>query len=475
MVTLTSVETPPDLLSRRRLFLLSCISLVVTAMTFAIRAGILGQLNTEFGLPDTQLGWINGMAFLGFPLAMVLFGFLYNSLGPKNIMILAFIGHILGLVLTITASGFLTLLISTFFIGFANGSVEAACNPMVAELYKHDKTKWLNRFHVWFPGGIVIGASISYLMTDLGLGWQSQIAIMIIPTLIYGYMIFTTKFPVAVQRSGKGISLSAVGLILVALIFGLMVLIGTPNTLIAGLAGGILIPLLLVIGLTFALIVFRTGRVRDAVLLLVLMGVMSMTATSELGTQQWVDRILGAQLGGVPGQAMIVLGMVTGIMAVGRFFAGPLINALNPLGVLLASAIVTTLGLFMMSSATGGMVYLSAIIFAVGVCYFWPTMIGVTAQYIPTTGALGMSLVGAAGMFALTFWNPVIGGWIDSARAEAVAGGVTEANIEMVAGQAALSKLVLFPAILIAVFIVLVLLRKWISETTGEEGVQAND
>jgi len=139
--------------------------------------------------------------------------------------------------------------------------------------------------------------------------------------------------------------------------------------------------------------------------------------------------------------------MVTGIMAVGRYFAGPLIHALNPLGVLLMSAILTTLGLFLMSTASGAMVYISAIIFAVGVCYFWPTMIGVTAQYIPRSGALGMSLVGAAGMFALTIWNPIIGGWIDSARKTAEASGLTGDAVEVAAGQGALSKLVLFPVI----------------------------
>ena len=132
-------------IERNKLFLLSCLSLIVTAMTFAIRAGILTQLSDEFQLSDTELGWVNSMAFLGFPLAMVVFGFLYNKLGPRLIMILAFAGHVLGLVLTITAGGFLGLLISTFFIGFANGSVEAACNPLVADLYKDDKTKWWNR------------------------------------------------------------------------------------------------------------------------------------------------------------------------------------------------------------------------------------------------------------------------------------------------------------------------------------------
>ena len=181
------------------------------------------------------------------------------------------------------------------------------------------------------------------------------------------------------------------------------------------------------------------------------------------------DDLLGAQLGGIPGQAMIVLGMVTGIMAVGRYFAGPLIHALNPLGVLLMSAVLTTLGLFLMSSASGAMVYVSAIVFAIGVCYFWPTMIGVTAQYVPRSGALGMSLVGAAGMFALTIWNPIIGGWIDGARAKAEAQGLTGNAVEVAAGQGALSQLVFFPVSLILAFALLYAARSWIQKTTGED------
>ncbi len=460
-------------INRNKLFLLSCLSLIVTAMTFAIRAGILTQLSEQFALSDTELGWVNSMAFLGFPLAMVVFGFLYNKLGPRLIMILAFVGHLLGLVLTIFAGGFLGLLISTFFIGFANGSVEAACNPLVADLYKDDKTKWLNRFHVWFPGGIVIGAVVSYFMTNAGIGWQPQIAIMLIPTAIYGYMVFTTQFP-DIPQIEKIVDLDAKGLILMAAIFGLLVLIGTPNDIVSGLPGTFLLPLLLVLGLTFLLMMFRAGRARDAALLIVLMGLMSITATSELGTQQWVDRILGAQLGGVPGQAMIVLGMVTGIMAVGRFFAGPLIHALNPVGVLLMSAILTTLGLFLMSTAAGVMVYVSAIVFAFGVCYFWPTMIGVTAQYVPRSGALGMSLVGAAGMFALTIWNPIIGGWIDSARAEAEASGLEGSAVEIAAGQGALSQLVFFPVVLIVAFAALYMARNWMKATAGENVADAH-
>ncbi len=256
-------------------------------------------------------------------------------------------------------------------------------------------------------------------------------------------------------------------------IFALLVLIGTPNAFISGLPGDFILPLLLVVGFTFLLMRFRTGRTRDAVLLIVLMGLMSLTATSELGTQQWVDRILGAQLGGVPGQAMIVLGMVTGIMAVGRFFAGPLIHAFNPIGVLLMSAVLTALGLFLMSTAAGPMVYVSAIIFAFGVCYFWPTMIGVTAQYVPRSGALGMSLVGAAGMFALTIWNPIIGGWIDGARAAAEASGLGADAVEVAAGQGALSRLVFFPVVLILAFAAMYVARGWMQNTIGDDTERA--
>lgn len=468
-MTTMAAAGQPALINRDRLFWLSCLSLIVTAMTFAIRAGILTQLSDQFTLTDTQLGWVNGMAFLGFPLAMVVFGFLYNLLGPKLIMILAFVGHLLGLVLTIFADGFFGLLISTFFIGFANGSVEAACNPMVADLYKDNKTKWLNRFHVWFPGGIVIGAVISYVMTKMGIGWQPQIAIMLIPTAIYGFMIFTTVFP-DVDSDSKAMRLDIKTTVLITAVFALLVIIGTPNTLLANLpGGGIILPILLVLALIYGLTLIITGRHRDAVLLSVLMGLMSLTATSEFGTQQWVERILG----GSGAQPMLILAMVTGIMAVGRFFAGPLIKALNPVGVLLASAVVTTLGLFMMATVSGGLVYLAAIFFALGICYFWPTMIAVTALYVPRSGALGMSLVGAAGMFAMTIWNPAIGGWIDTARQTAEDSGLTGAAVDVAAGQGALSKLVLFPIILIVCFLALYLVRNRLLETAepmAEEG-----
>ena len=245
-----------------RIFTVSCVALIVTAMTFAIRAGILDELSVSFGLTDTELGWISGMAFFGFPLATMIGGLIYNLIGPKKMMWVAFAGHVLGLVLTITAGGFWGLLISTFCIGFANGTVEAGCNPLIADTYHDNKTTMLNRFHVWFPGGIVIGALVAAAMGGMGMSWQLQIAVMLIPTAIYGFMLLGLEFP-AMANSETSTRTN--------------------------------------IGALFS------------PLYLFMVVCMSLTAVTELGTQQWVERILGNS-GAHP---MLVLAMVSLVVACG--------------------------------------------------------------------------------------------------------------------------------------------------------------
>jgi len=433
-------------INKQRLFNASCVALIVTAMTFAIRAGLLGQLGDEFGLNDTELGWMNAMAFLGFPVGTMIGGPLYNGLGPKKIMWFAFIAHVLGLVLTITAGGFWGLLISTFFVGLANGSVEAACNPMIADMYDDNKTTMLNKFHVWFPGGIVIGSLVSLAMTKMGLGWQAQVGIMLIPTAVYAWMIYGQEFPEIVEEGT--IDFSKIFPPIYLTIVVLFVLIAASDLLLEPVLGASTTNIV-----KYVLLVVVAGLVfkRFGWLYALLAVCMSLTATSELGTQQWVERILG-NAGAEP---LVVLALVTGLMAVGRYFGGPLIHRFKPIGVLLGSAVIATIALVLMSQAEGSMVYLAAILFAVGVCYFWPTMIGAAAEYTPETGALGLSFIGGVGMFAVALWQPVIGGWLDSERTAQLAKGVDEAQAELLAGQAALDNIAVLPAILIVLFAIL--------------------
>lgn len=387
-------------INRSRLFIASCFALLTTAFAFGIRAGIMNDLVSDMSMSDTELGWINFMGIFGFPIATLIGGPLYNSLGPKRIGDIAFLSHIIGITFSIFSGSFYWLFFSTFFISFGNGMVEAAYNPMIASMYKaEERAKMLNLFHVWFPGGIAIGSIIVIMVAGFGGGWQIKLGIMYIPALIYFFMFRGQTFPEAPKET-------------------------TTST------------------------AENMKAILRSPLYWVMLICMALTATTELGTQSWVERIL-ANSGAQP---LLVLALVTGIMAVGRTFAGPLIHRLNITGVLLASAVISTIAIFMMSMATGAMVYVAAILFAIGVCYFWPNMISFVAEYTPRTGALGMSLIGGVGMLGLSIFQPIIGSWIEGHRAAQAELGLSGDALELAAGQATLANIAILPLILTVVF-----------------------
>src|ERR1700743_6464 len=190
-----------------KLFVASCLSLLVTSLSFGIRAGMLGVEAVQFHLDSAKIASITATAFWGFPLAVIVGGFIVDAIGMKRLLLLAFLFHLAGIVMTIFADGYWTLFISTLLIGIANGIVEAACNPLVTTLYPESKTTKLNHFHLWFPGGIFIGTLIVLLFNKLGWNWQIQVATMLIPTLIYGYLFSKLDFPVT-ERVSSGISMA---------------------------------------------------------------------------------------------------------------------------------------------------------------------------------------------------------------------------------------------------------------------------
>ena len=387
-----------------RLFYGSCFALITTAFSFSIRAGILPELGETFNLTAKQLGFINQMWFLGFPISMVIGGLFYHVIGPKKIMTFAFIAHTAGIILTIYSGGYIGLLISTLLIGLGNGCTEAACNPMIADSYEgKTMNTLLNRFHMWFPGGIVIGSLISLFMTRMDWGWAAQIWIILIPTLIYAYLFYGQTFPKPKIQESTTLKVN-----------------------LKAMAS----PIFLFIAVC-----------------------MTLTAISEFGPTQWAQLVL-EKSGAVP---MLVLALITGIMAVGRYFGGDFVHKFDQTGVLLGSAVLTALGIYLLSILTGGLIYVAAAVFAVGVCYFWPNMIGFVAQKIPKSGALGMSIIGAFGMFSTSIFQPVIGNWIDRARETALSLGLTGDALELAAGQETLQRMLTFPLILIVLFTILLL------------------
>jgi MFS family permease len=395
-----------------RLFTASCVALIVTAMSFALRGAATAEWVSQLNLTNEQAGWINGSAFWGFTLAMVIGGPLVDALGLGRILGLAFVGHAAGIVLTLVAWDFWSLFGGTLLFGIANGSVEAACNPLVASLYPNNQTTKLNHFHVWFPGGIVIGGLLSFLFGKLGLDWRAQFMTMLVPLAVYGVMFFRQQFP-QTERVQRGES--------------------TGSMFAACLSPGFLLMVVC----------------------------MLLTASTELGPGQWIPSIL--EHAGVSG--ILVLVWITGLMAVGRMFAGPFVHKLSPIGMLVASAIMSTLGLYAMSHSTGVVLFASATLFAFGVCFFWPTMLGFVAENYPKTGALGLAIMGGAGMLSVSFVLPIIGGWYDAGIAARTPAGTTPtgadlAAIQAAAGLDALGRVALLPAILTVIFIAIAVAKK---------------
>lgn len=395
-----------------RLFLASCFALIVTAMSFALRGGATGDWITQFNLTNEQVGWVNGTAFWGFTLAMMFGGPLVDALGFKRILGIAFVGHAAGILLTIFAWDFWSLFAGTLLFGIANGSVEAACNPLVATLYPKDQTTKLNHFHVWFPGGIVIGGLLAYLFGKLGLGWKAQFATMLLPLVAYGFMFMGQAMP-KTERVQRGES--------------------TGSMFAACLAPGFLLMVVC----------------------------MLMTAATELGSGQWIPNILSHA--GVSG--ILVLVWINGLMAVGRMFAGPFVHKLSPSGMLVMSAVLSAIGLYAMSHSSGVMLFGAATIFAFGVCFFWPTMVGYVAENYPKTGALGMAIIGGAGMLSVSFVLPIIGKWYDSGIATRTPEGAAPAGdalaaIQAAAGLEALGKVAILPVVLSVIFGLLFVMRR---------------
>ncbi len=403
-----------DSSSATRLFRASCLALIVTAMSFALRGEASGAWAGEFGLTNQQVGWINGTAFWGFTIAMVIGGPLCDVLGMRRLLGAATIGHLAGIGATIFAQNYWHLYVGTLLFGIANGLVEAACNPLIATLYPEDKTAKLNRFHVWFPGGIVIGGLLAFALGKFGFGWRVQFACLFLPAIAYALMFAGRRLP-QTERVQSGVSTGSMFVACLHPVFLLMV------------------------------------------------ACMLMTAATELGPGQWIPSILSHA--GVSG--ILVLVWITGLMAIGRQFAGVFVHRLSPLGMLLLSAVLSALGLFAMSRASGAGLFVAATVFAVGVCFFWPTMLGFVSETFPKTGALGLAIMGGAGMLSVSFVLPVIGRFYDAgiaARLGAAASleafpAVERDAVQTAAGLETIGRVAVLPCVLAVVFLALVLFR----------------
>lgn len=371
-------------MNKQRLFVASCISLVTTSMVFSIRGDVEGAMSAAFFLTKEQMGLIWGPALWGFTIAIFICGAVVDLLGMRLLHILSALGYLVGVTMVITAppppgpvadifgsTGTIILYAGFLLMGLSQGIVEGVINPLVASLYRDDKTHKLNVLHAWWPGGLIIGGLAAVGLTQFNTPWQVKLGLIMVPAVIYLIMAATMPYPQTERVEHK---------------------------------------------------VPAKEMWKEALrpLFLLLFVCMWMTAATELGPDQWFPSIM-KELAGIEGTLFLVY--TAGLMFVLRFFAGPIAHRISPFGMLVGCSILSGIGLYWLGSLQPGtspvIAFAAATVFGVGKTYFWPTMLGITAEQFPRGGGLLMNLMGGAGMLSVAIALPLMGKAFDQAGAGA--------------------------------------------------------
>ncbi|WP_374961393.1 sugar MFS transporter [Spongiibacter tropicus] len=375
-----------DALDRKRLFLVGNLSIFMIGLGFAVRASIASDIQNDlFNQLDLArsaglVGEVLGATFIGFALTLLFGSALVDRIGMRAMLLFSALGYIIGSALVLAVS-FMPVSMLSYWLIFAGflltglgwGAVEAASNPMVTAVYPEEKTHRLNILHAWWPAGIVVGGIAGLAFAELGLPWQINLLMLVSPACWLAYLTLSTQFPVS-ERVQSGVS------------YGDMFkeLFRAPGYFIWFFC-------------------------------------MMITAAAELAPGQWVDLSL-TNIVGMPG--ILVLIYVSMLMFVMRHFAGAIAKHISSVGLLFFGCIFAALGLYGLSLSTSPLTaFLSATVWGVGVCYFWPTMLSVVSERYPKGGALFLGLTGFAAGLSIQFVLPQMGAIFDSAKIEA-AGGV---------------------------------------------------
>lgn len=371
---MSSVASTPH--NEKRLFWASFITLIAAGIGFSMRGYILKDWGAQFGFTQGELGTITGGGLVGFGLTIIVLSFIADKVGYGPLMGLAFLLHAASIVVTVAATpvyksmgkdaAFQCLWYGGFLFSLGNGTCEAVINPLTATLYPKEKTHWLNILHAGWPGGLILGALLAVLFDNVNatskvISWEIMIATYGLPVLVYGLMMAGQRFPKS-EASSAGVS------------------VGT-------MVKEILAPVLLMLLVLHALV----GYV-------------------ELGTDSWITNITGSILQNAQSGLLLFI-WTSGLMFVLRFFAGPIVHRISPLGLLFLSGVLGAVGLTLLGNSTTPMAcVIAATVYGFGKTFLWPTMLGVVSERFPRGGAVTLGLVGGVGMLSAgLFGGPGIG------------------------------------------------------------------
>jgi len=386
-----------------RLLWAGFVAILAAGVGFAIRGGIFDNWGGEYGFTGAQLGAIGGAGFSGFCFGIVIGGVLCDKIGYGKLVIVAFAAHVLSAFVTFGASSpdnaYNMLYWGMFIFAYANGTLEAVANPLVATLFPSNRTHYLNILHASWPAGLILGGIVGWVLDDkMEIGWKVQLSLYLIPTVAYGVMFWGQKYPKS-EASEKGLSLGQmfqdVGLMGGAVVCFLLALF-FKQTFDLPLAAAGVIGVVLLAGIG-GITRFAAG----SVLLFVLFFTHALVGAVELGTDGWIQNITGNILSSEQGKILFV--WTSSVMFALRFCAHWIEKnlKLSPIGLLFVCAVLAVAGLNMASTVTafaGAMVALT--IYGIGKTFFWPTMLAVASDRFPRTGAVAISIMGGIGMMS---------------------------------------------------------------------------
>lgn len=406
-----SIDNTPVPANAMRLLWAGFMAILAAGVGFAIRGGILDNWGAEFGFTATELGNISGAGFTGFCFGIIIGGVIADKIGYDRLVVAAFAFHVLSAFVTFAAGPGMPketagefLFWGTFLFAVANGTLEAVANPLVATLFSHNRTHYLNLLHASWPAGLVLGSAAGWVLDDkLLLSWKLQLALFLLPTLVYGVMFFGQHFPKS-EASEKGLSLaemfkdvgvlgSLVACALLALFFGGVLtpfFTTSPETakhIGYAIGGGLLTTVAIITRFSFG-----------SLLLFTLFVAHLLVGAVELGTDNWIQNITGNILTSEQGKILFVFTSAT--MFALRFCAGFIEKriGLSPVGILLVCAILACVGLNLTSGITSfGGALLALTVYGIGKTFFWPTMLAVASDRFPRTGAVAISIMGGIG------------------------------------------------------------------------------
>ncbi len=415
---------------RQQLVFWGCfIALITTSFAFFTRMYLCDvRFPSDFGIDKVDIGALKGAGVWPFAISIILFSLVIDRIGYKVAMVFSFLCYAIYLAMAWMAystiqgvpaadlaaaqkRGYQLLYWGSIVLGLGNGTVEAFINPVVATIFNREKTKWLNILHAGWPGGLVIAGIITIMLADTARtgDWRIVLGIVAVPAVIYLVILAAAEFPRS-EREQAGVTyremLAEFGAFGALVGFGLIFL---QLAEVFQFSVWIAAALTAAVAATFGLFTGSLGRPILAFLVVIMMPL----ATTEIGTDGWITGLMEKpmeQAGFNPGWVLVY---TSAIMMVLRFFAGPIVHALSPIGLLIASSVLAILGLLALSqTGSAGLVAIfgAATLYGIGKTFFWPTMLGITAEQCPKGGAVTLNAISGIGMIAVGVLGfPLIG------------------------------------------------------------------